>query len=99
MADEEYYVTIGEIQHNVKSVLTAKLARQMTNEAIIEKVNKELLPKIEKKAKSGCYQIEYDVSRSGDIDFDVLTNYIKSLGYNIIGTKTYSSLIVYYIKW
>ena len=99
MADEEYYVTIGEIQHNVKGVLTAKLARQMTNEAIIEKVNKELLPMIEKRAKIGAFKYIYTVSRKVNIDFNVLKDYIKSLGYSIEKTEAYNDYVDFYIKW
>ena len=99
MENEEYYITIGENQHNVKGVLTAKLARQMTNEAIIEKVNKELLPMVEKKAKLGCFKVIYTVSRKVNIDFSVLQDYIKSLGYNIEKTETYADYVDFYIKW
>lgn len=97
----EYYKQVGsniEKEPNDNSnLLTAKKAREMTNDAIKKKIQETLLPRIKNVAEKGKTNLDCDIST--DIDYKYAISYIKYLGYEVEHVKTYSSCITINVKW
>jgi len=94
--DTDTELSSKEKLHKSK-LLTAKMAREITNEAIRKKIQDTLLPKIKNVAEKGQTNIDCDIPTS--IDYQFAIDYIKYLGYEIKHVKTYSSCITINVKW
>ena len=88
--DTDTELSSKEKLHKSK-LLTAKMAREITNEAIRKKIQDNLLPIIKNAAEKGNTNIDFDISTN--IDYKFAIDYIKYLGYNIMYIKNYSSYV------
>lgn len=84
-------------EFNKSKLLTAKMANEITNEAIRKKIQDELLPKIKNAAKKCNTNIDFDISKN--IDYQAAIDYIKCLGYKIMYIKDYSSYVTINVGW
>lgn len=84
-------------EFNKSKLLTAKMAREITNEAIIKKIQDRLLPIIKIAAEKGNTNIDCDISTN--IDYQAAIDYIKYLGYKIRHIEKYSSCVTINVGW
>ena len=95
----EYYKKVDtdtELSYK-EELLTAKMAHEITNEAIRKKIQDKLLPVIKIAAKKGNTNIDFDISKN--IDYQAAIDYIKYLGYKIMYIKDYSSYVTINVGW
>lgn len=103
MSNKLYYKTIevdikNKNDTNSKiTLLTAKQAREMTDEALMNKL-KTLLYNVEKTAKEGKNQYSFNVAKKYDYDkiFDIIVNV---LDYKIIKKQEYNDFFDVTITW
>lgn len=97
----EYYKQVGskiEKEPNDNSnLLTAKKAREMTNDAIEKRIQVKLLPNIKTLAEEGKNNINCDMPT--DIDYKYAISYIKYLGYEVENIRIYSRSVIFTVKW
>ena len=84
-------------EFNKSKLLTAKMAHEITNEAIRKKIQDELLPKIKNAAEKGKTNIDYEIPTT--IDYKFAIDYIKYLGYKIMYIKNYSIYVTINVSW
>lgn len=105
--EQEYYKTIiGDYLKNetidsnkeIKNCLTAKMARKMTNDAIIERLRTSVLSDVESRAKEGRNSYRFKIDRKYDYKFAL--NFLKeTLGYEISVFTEHTDFIVADLKW
>ena len=95
--NEVYYQTVDFVCKNIENLLTANMARELTNKTLVEKIKRTLLD-VEKVAKEG--KNEYCLVVSNKYDFDFIKSFFQSkLGYKIIKTEVTKDSKEMTIKW
>ena len=79
--NEVYYQTVDFVCKNIENLLTADMARELTNKTLVEKIRKTLLD-VEKVAKEGKHTYCLVISNKYDFDF-IKTFFQSKLGYKI----------------
>lgn len=82
---------------NKSKLLTAKMAHEITNEAIRKQIQDKLLPEIKNAAEKGNTNIDFEIPKN--IDYQFAIRYIKYLGYKIRHIGNYSSPITINVEW
>lgn len=98
MEDKEvYYKTVESIRNNIEKLFTADMAREVTNNVLIEKI-KNTLREIEKVAKEG--KNHYGLVINNAYDFSFVTDFfVKELGYEISKIETKKDYREITLKW
>lgn len=95
--NEVYYKTVESIRNNIEKLFTADMARELTNNALIEKI-KNTLREIEKVAKEG--KNHYSLVINNAYDFSFITDFfVKELGYEISKIETKKDCREIILKW
>lgn len=95
--NEVYYKTVESIRNNIEKLFTADMARELTNNVLIEKI-KNTLREIEKVAKEG--KNHYSLVINNAYDFSFITDFfVKELGYEISKIETKKDCREIILKW
>lgn len=78
-------------------ILTAKMAREITNATIINNIHKSVLPKVKEEAEKGL--TSYSFRADTKIDYNVGVEYLRSLKYNVIVRQTCSDVVTITLRW
>lgn len=105
--EQEYYKTIiGDYLKNetidsnkeIKNCLTAKMARKMTNDAIIERLKSSILSDVKNRAKEGMHSYRFKIDKKYDYKFAL--NFLKeTLGYEVRVYTEHTDFIVADLSW
>lgn len=78
-------------------ILTAKMAREITNATIISNIHNNVLPKVKEEAKKGL--TTYKFKTNMEVDYRVGVEYLKSLGYCVTVKQLYSNCMEVKLNW
>lgn len=78
-------------------VLTAKMAREITNATIIGNVHKNILPKIKEEAEKGMTTYKFKTNMV--VDYKVGIEYLKKLGYSVTLKQLHSNCMEVKLCW
>ena len=95
--NEVYYKTVESIRNNIEKLFTADMARELTNNALIEKI-KNTLREIEKVAKEGKNHYGLVINNAYDFSF-IRDFFVKELGYEISKIETKKDCREITLKW
>ena len=95
--NEVYYKTVESIRNNIEKLFTADMARELTNNVLIEKI-KNTLREIEKVAKEGKNHYGLIINNAYDFSF-IKDFFVKELGYEISKIETKKDYREITIKW
>lgn len=91
---QEFYKTVDSKSKNYE--LEAKIARKMTNDAIINLIKDNVFNKIAETAKKGECSYSFNINRN--IDYQVGIVYLRKLGYDV-NIKLGINNVYVTVKW